>query len=141
MANSKHDAVWEWIQTCPYIKDLFFNFSQSSPGNTTLIPSDTVLAEYIDGGSLRRYECTLTRIIQCSFEPNDTANLDAVSEFERIHAWIQEQNDAENFPAFPPGEFPTEIFVLPNESGYAVAQDLKSAKYMLQFQIEYQKGR
>ena len=68
------------------------------------------------------------------------ALLDAVTEFEQIHAWIQQQNDAGNLPEFPEGETPHEIFVLPNESGYAVAQDLSSAKYMLQFQIEYMKG-
>ena len=30
--------------------------------------------------------------------------------------------------------------VLPNESGYMVAQDMTLAKYMIQFQIEYLKG-
>lgn len=140
MANNKHSAVWDWLQTCPHIKDLFFNFSQSDPGDTALIPSDTVINEFIDGSSLRRYDCALTRIISCTFEPNDTANIDAVTEFEQIHAWIQQQNDAGNLPEFPEGETPYEIFVLPSESGYAVAQDLSSAKYMLQFQIEYMKG-
>ena len=30
--------------------------------------------------------------------------------------------------------------MLPNESGYMVAQDFTQAKYMIQFQIEYTKG-
>ena len=140
MANNKHNAVWTWLQTCPHIKNLFFNFSQSDPGDTTLIPSETVMEEYIDGSSRRRYDCALTRIMTCSFDPNDTANIDAVTEFEQIHEWLRQQNDSGNFPRFPQGEHPDEIIVLPDESGYVVAQDLTSAKYMLQFQIEYQKG-
>ena len=140
MATNKHEAVWDWIQTCPHIKDLFFNFSQSDPEDTALIPSETVLAKYIDGSSLRRYDCALTRILRCSFEPNDTANIDSVVDFEQIVAWLEEQNENGNFPEFPDGETPHEIFVSPNESGFAVAQDLSAAKYMLQFQIEYMKG-
>lgn len=140
MRNSKHDAVWEWLQTCPHIKNLFFNFSRSAPGDTTLIPADTIMEEYIDGSSRRRYQCTLTCVMHCTYDPNDTANLDAVSEFEQIHAWIQRQNDTGNFPKFPVGETPAEIIITPDEIGYVVANDLSSAKYMLQFEIEYQKG-
>lgn len=98
------------------------------------------MEEYIDGSSRRRYDCVLTRIMTCSFDPNDTANIDAVTEFEKIHEWLRRQNDSGNFPRFPQGERPDEIIVLPDESGYVVAQDLTAAKYMLQFQIEYQKG-
>lgn len=140
MEINKHQAVWDWLQTCPYIKDLFFNFSQSDPEDTALIPSEMVLARYLDGSSLRRYDCALTRIERLSFEPNDTANIDSVVDFEKIIAWLEEQNDLGNFPVFPDGETPTEITVSPNESGFAVAQDENVAKYMLQFQIEYLKG-
>lgn len=140
MANNKHAAVWEWLQTCPYIKDLFFNFSQSDPGDTALVPSESIVETYLDGSSLRLYSCALTSVIRCTFEPNDTANIDAASEFERIIDWLREQCDSGNFPPFPTGETPQDIILLPNESGFFAAQDMSAAKYMLQFQIEYLKG-
>lgn len=141
MTNNKHQAVWDWLQTCPHIKDLFFNFSQSEPEDTELVPAESVVEEYLDGSKLCRYHCALTRVLRCSFEPNDLSNIQAVVEFEKINQWLETQNDLGNFPAFPAGEYPLEITVYPNESGFAAAQDLELCKYTLQFQIEYLKEK
>lgn len=139
MTDSKHSAVWDWLATCPHIRDMFFNLSQSDVGDTALVPSESVYQTFIDGSSIRLYNVALTRVMYCSFEPNDMANIMNLVDFEQLAEWVDERNAALDFPAFPEGEIVQEIRVLPNESGFMVAQDATSCKYQLQFQIEYLK--
>lgn len=140
MATNKHQAVWDWLTQCPHIGDLFFNASRAEDGNTQLVPSDQEVTSYIDGSSLRRYNCALTRFLAYSADPNDASNIDAVVDLEAVAEWVDAQVAAGNLPAFPAGESAQDARVLPNESGYMVAQDMTLAKYMIQFQIEYLKG-
>lgn len=137
MDNTKHSAVWDWLAGCPYIHDLFFALAQTDNGDTALTPSESVSMEFIDGSSLRLYNVALTRVMPCSFEPNDMMNIENLVDFELLGEWVDDQNAAQAFPAFPAGESVQEIRVLPNDSGFMVAQDGTSCKYMLQFQIEY----
>lgn len=137
MAKSKHDAVWDWLLTCPHIRDLFFNHMQTDDGDTSLIPSDEVVKEYLDGSSKRHYNATLARVQMISFEPNDRANIEQLVDFEQLETWLDDQNAARNYPVFPDGSSVEEIRVLPSASGYMVAQDMRSCKYQLQFQIVY----
>lgn len=139
MNDTKHSAVWDWLAACPHIADLFFNLSQTDAGDTALVPSETVAMTFIDGSTLRQYNVALTRIMPCSFEPNDMTNLANLVDFEQLADWVDEQNAGQAFPAFPEGSVVQEIRVLPNESGFMVAQDGTFCKYMLQFQIEYVK--
>ena len=137
MASNKHRAVWDWLQRCPLIGDLFFNAYNGKTGGTCLVPSDQRTGEYIDGSELHNYNCALTRFQQFSGDPNDMANITAVTDLEELGEWIKAQLSAGNLPNFPEECRITDIRVLPNESGYMVAQDFTQAKYMIQFQIEY----
>ena len=137
MASNKHRAVWDWLQSCPMIGDLFFNAMSAKVGGTCLVPSDQKTGNYIDGSELHNYNCALTRFQQFSGDPNDMANITAVTDLEELGEWVKTQVRAGNLPAFPDTCRITDIRVLPNESGYMVAQDFTQAKYMIQFQIEY----
>lgn len=137
MASSKHRAVWDWLMTCPMIGDLFFNATPAKSGATCLVPSDQIVERYIDNSELRHYNCALTRFQAFSSDPNDMANITAVTDLEELADWLEAQTAAGNLPEFPEGCEVQEIRVLPNESGYMVAQDFTQAKYMIQFQIDY----
>ena len=137
-SNDKHTTVWEWLRTCPHIGDMFFNASRAEDGNTQLVPSDQEVIRYIDGSSLRNYNCALTRFMAYSQDPNDEANIAAVLDLEAVAEWIDAQMEAGTLPEFP-GCVVNEARVLPSESGYMVAQNGTLAKYMIQFQIEYMK--
>lgn len=136
-ASNKHRAVWDWLEGCPLIGDLFFNAMTAKLGGTCLVPSDQKIEEYIDGSEKHNYNCALTRFQQFSGDPNDMANITAVTDLEELGDWVKRQVRAGNLPEFPEGTQITDIRVLPNESGYMVAQDFSQAKYMIQFQIEY----
>lgn len=139
MENNKHRAVWAWLMDCPYIADLFFNCAQSDGGDVALTPSESIVQEFIDGSSLRSYVVALTRVAPCSFEPNDAQNIDQLEDFDQLKRWIETQSAAGCYPEFPDGEVVQDIALLPCESGFIVAQDARSCKYMLQFRIEYLK--
>lgn len=141
MIKNRHAAVWEWLQKCPYTKDLFFSIASDENGGTNLIPSETVAETYIDGSSLRYYDCALTRFDACTLEPNDDMNLQRLEAFELLGRWIEEQMETGNYPDFPEGETIQEISVLANEGGFMAAQDMDLCKYMLQFRIEYLKEK
>ena len=137
MASDKHRAVWDWLQSCPYIGDLFFNAALAKSGCTVLVPSDQTAEAYTDGSEKRWYDCALTRFQPFSADANDACSIEAVTDLEELCEWIAAQSRARNFPAFPAGYDVYDIRVLPAESGYMVAQDMTMAKYMIQFRIEY----
>lgn len=137
MASSKHTAVWNWLLTCDLIGDLFFNAMTERIGGTCLVPSESVVEEYIDGSEKRNYNCALTRFQPFSSDPNDMANITTVTDLEELCDWVREQVEDGDLPEFPTGSTVTDIRVLPNESGYMVATDFTVAKYMIQFQVEY----
>jgi hypothetical protein len=123
--------------TCPHIGDMFFNAGMADDGNTMLIPSESDVETYIDGSTRKLYNCALTRFLPYSSDPNDTANIISLIDFEKIAEWRGDALQSGNVPAFPNGYTLNDIRVLPNESGFSVAQDMTQQKYMIQFQIEY----
>ena len=139
MASNKHRAVWDWLQSCPYIGDLFFSAAQPKAGCTVLVPSDQLVDEYINGTQQRNYNCALTRFQAFTADANDASSITVVTDLEELGEWVEKQARLGNVPAFPEGTQITDIRVLPNESGYMVAQDMTMAKYMIQFQISYDK--
>lgn len=138
MADSKHKAVWDWLLTCPHIADLFFNYAQTTNAeDTQLIPSELQIAQFIDGSKLMRYTVSLVRFVPISGDPNDLKNINNLVDFEMVNEWVDGQNREMNFPEFPEGCIVEEVKALPNTAGFAVAQDFSSAKYMMQFQVQY----
>ena len=138
MTDSKHAAVWEWLMQCPHVGDLFFNLSDGEIGSTKLIPSESISQTYIDGTTLRNYDCTLTRFEACTLDPNDDMNIESLQKFEKLAAWIEEQAENGSFPDFPEGQTVCEITVLTNEGGFMALQEMDICKFMLQFRIEYE---
>ena len=138
---NKHEAVWNWLQTCPHIRDMFFNAGRADGGYTQLVPAESVKAEYINGSKLMLYECTLVRWMEISFEPNDESNIEDLVDFDKLGEWVEAQNAAGNFPELSGKDTVQEIFVSPNQAGYIAMMGTGLAKYMLQFQIEYVKER
>lgn len=141
--KTRHEAVWDWLLTCPYIHDMFFNFSTVENGGTVLVPTtafnDTAEQEFVDGSSIRVYEFSIVRFSVYSTAPNDTKNIDVLVDVEHIAAWIEEQDAAGSYPVFPAGCHILGIEVLPSTGGYVSAWDESGAKYMLQIRIRYEK--
>lgn len=140
--KTRHEAVWDWLLTCPHIRDLFFEFSEATQGGAVLAPltafGDAVETEFVDGSSIRNYEFGIARFDAYTTEPNDTRNLDALAAAEEIAAWVEQQAAAGNYPAFPAGCAVLDVEVLPSGE-HVSAWDDAGAKYMLQIRIRYEK--
>ena len=139
--GSIHEGVWNWLLTCSYIKDLFFNFGRVESTDTILVPvsDDQILTRYIDGTTERRYTFSLVRYDVMTDTPNDTTNLDVQVNAELLVAWINEQKQAGNYPTLPEGCVPYDM--APAETGVSpfAAQDETQAKFIFQFTIDYLK--
>lgn len=134
-------AIWDWLMTCPLIKDLYFQFGEAANENTVLVPvtayKDRTVKAFIDGSAIRHCDFALVRFEAVSTEPNSTQNIDTQQHVESLAAWIDEQGGAGNFPVFPATRRPQRVYALPTETGFVSAQGEHMAKFMLQFRIEY----
>lgn len=140
MTESIHEAVMNWLRTCPHISGLCFNFGPFQDGATVVIPTDSLREEYAGGAQERRYAFELTRCLPASFDPDDPGNVAMQAEMENISAWIAEQDRLKNYPAFPDGCIVGGVLPLDVSASYVAAQDENLAKYMMPFAIDYLKG-
>ena len=138
-----HKAVWEWLLPCKAIKNLTFNFLADDTGTVGLIPQnnfvDETIQEFNDGSSERRYSVTFVCLEHLTTEKNTTKNIDVVEQIGDIITWINEQNAAEAFPAFPEGYNINEIRA--TSDGQDVQTDSeKVVRYGFTIEILYFKG-
>jgi hypothetical protein len=120
---------------------MFFNFSEGGDGDTVIAPvtafNDTEAESYVDGSSLRYYDFAIIRFANFTNDPNGQENIDCLLDVEAGAAWVEEQDEAGNFPAFPSDCDVQEVEVLPSSTGYVAGMDERTAKYMVQIRIEY----
>ncbi len=141
--TGKHEAVWDWLLTCPEIHDLYFNFARASDGDAVLIPESAYNDEwqdgmpYIDGSGMKNYDFAIALFKNFSTVPNSTENVEALIDAERIAGWIDAQGEAHNYPAFPENCTIMDLYTLPLSAGAIAAQNDTGVKYQFQFRIEY----
>lgn len=141
MTKGIHLALWKWFAQCASITKLFFNFSGTADEDTVIATSgDIALETYIDGGQRRRYSFELIRYLPATFEANDPGNIEMLEDVETIIEWTRQQITAGNLPILPEGCTAEDISVLDAYDGYAAWQDENTAKYMIPFALDYQKG-
>lgn len=143
MTNDKAGAVMKWLYTCPYIRDLYLNFSKSENGDTVLVP-DTAYSDewaenspFIDGSGDKIYTFSIIRFVPYSTAPNSSENAEILCDVQSIAAWIDEQAEKKNYPVFPENCIVTGMEVLPFANGGLAGVDDSGAKYMFSIQILY----
>lgn len=105
--KDKHIAVWEWLLTCPVIRNLYFNYARAADGDTALIPESAYNdvwqddMPYIDGSGMKNYDFAIALYKDFSTVPNSTENIEALRDAERIAEWIDTQGKAHNLSRFP----------------------------------------
>lgn len=135
--GSINGAVWDWLQSCPHLGDMFFSAGLAERGDTVLVPSCEIAEKYIDGTALYRYTASLTRILPISNDPNDTFNIDTVVDADKVGIWVEERCESGDLPILPDGYALDDVQLLPHTGGWVMAQDQTQMKYMLEFQIDY----
>ena len=111
MVNNKHQAVIDYLVTCPTIQDspLFFNFINAQDGTNqflTVSNDEYTSTKYIDGSVQKIY--TFTILTFKSVNDREIVRIpgyqnENVSDMEDVQAlidWIQEQEEIHNYPDF-----------------------------------------
>lgn len=133
--QNKSKIVMDWLMQCPQIRDLFFGFTQAESGNRMFvpIPDERCIKEFLDESAVKSYELALIAYQTFSDVPNSDENTEIQFDLEKIMNWVEEQNEAENFPDLPNVEEVKCLENMPNLSGV----DEQCAKYMFTIQIIY----
>lgn len=111
MVNNKHQAVIDYLVTCPTIQDspLYFNFINAQDGTNqflTVSNDEYTSTKYIDGSVQKIYTFTILtfksvndiEIVQIPGYKNE--NLSDMEDVQALIDWIQEQEEIHNYPDF-----------------------------------------
>ena len=107
----KQEAVVEFLLTCPYIQSspLFYNFGKEESDNKQLIThaNDVKLnVPFIDGSVRKRFTFTIIDYKAVAYRAIPTRsgatdeNLDSELEVQQLIEWVDEQEEARNYPNF-----------------------------------------
>lgn len=152
----KNKAVVDFLMTCDYIKNnpLFFNFGQAKSDNKQIVTvaNDVRVNEpFIDGSVRKRYTFTIIDYKSIAYNAvvmrtvNNTStpvseNLDTAFEARQVAEWIEEQNDARNYPDFGTDCTIDDMTVgtnEPNVGGVDRSITPALAKYSISIKIDY----
>lgn len=152
MANvDKNQAVIDYLITCPQIQanPLYFNFLNAKDGNKQLISSGndkSMNKPFIDGSVQKRFTFTIIDYRSIAYQAivkqagYVNENVEEALDVQGIMDWIEEQNDARNFPDFGSDCEIDEIRTLtdnPNLNGVDTSVTPALAKYSMSIQIDY----
>ena len=138
---TKHDAMMEFFK--PKIEELAgqlpgFNFSSSDPDAVAFVTnySDKIRKKYVRAAEK---EYTFSVIITKPYSGNtDDANLEAMNFAQAFMKWLDEQNNARNYPKFPENcqiKKMENLQNMPNLAGVNMQEGL--ARYMIQCRLIY----
>lgn len=153
---NKESAIIAFLRECPAIagNPLFFNFINAKPDNKQIVTSGNekfMQKPYIDGSVAKRYTFTIidfkSVVYQAIVNPSPldsesyhNENVESYIDIQAIIDWVDEQNDARNFPNFGDTCEIEEMRVL-TENPVLNGTDTQSkpalAKYSFAIQIDY----
>ncbi len=138
MNQNKNAAMWEYLMQYPALYEyLKFNTTDAEIGESSFSTVQGTAWEkrFVRGHGIKRYDFALAQVRAYD---TGTSQVNAAEMFdtEKFMLWIQEQNEAGNFPDFP--EQVISIECLDNmPSVAAVSEDGTAAKYMFQCRVRY----
>ncbi len=102
---NKYQAVMDLISTCPLVGyDAYFNFIDEThnDNNTSLVtvPYGTLVKKYVDGDSLKKFQCEIRQVKPMSRYSNTSENIEQMQIVQEFLDWINEQGKDGNFPDF-----------------------------------------
>lgn len=152
----KNQAVIDYLMTCSYIQNnpLFFNFIEAKDNNKQIvtIANDKIIDRpYIDGSVLKRYSFSLMDYKSVSYQslvnivgtdvPSiSNENVDEYLDVQKIMDWIEDQEEAKNYPDFGDDCLIERIYTAtdnPMLNGVDTSLKPALAKYSITIQIEY----
>ena len=131
------NAMAQWLGTCPLLdgQRLNANYLGPEPLEYALIeaPTTPVLAQYLDGSSLRQKAVALTAVQD--YSPDLLQQLAASGFWGDLADWVEAQSEAGQLPDLGPGRGAVSVAVT---ATHAVLQaTAQTARYQIQLQLIY----
>lgn len=136
--ENKHTAVWDWLYQNEDIKRLYFNFSDTRTGNTTIATgtANAKIKEYTNGDKLKAYDFSLIQYKTLNtVDVNSEENAETMFDAEKLMEWVEEQDEKKNYPRFK-GCVVTKVENMQNMPSLAGMDDA-TAKYLFSVRITY----
>lgn len=147
----KNQAIIDYLITCPKIQEnpLYFNFIHGNEDDKQIITTsnDKVIDKpYVDGSVMKRFTFTIIdfksvayrAIVKDGSRPDE--NVEDLLQVQEIIDWIDEQNEARNFPNFGEDCIVENITTTannPNLNGVDSNVSPALAKYSISIQVNY----
>lgn len=147
----KNKAIIEYLFQCPTLANspLFFNFAEAEDNNKQILTTandKAIQKPFIDGTVLKKFTFTIIDYRSVIYQalvnvPGfSNENVEELIDVQSLIDWIDEQNDALNFPNFGESCVVEEIQALtdtPNLNGVDTSTSPSLAKYSVSIQVQY----
>jgi len=120
---NKDKAVLEWLRGNDALRSLpLFGFMQNDVFSSCVVPMPSAAAqvEYMDGSRRKQYSFMLRLQVPLS-QTYDEVNTEAMAMMRDWMAWLEAQEEAENYPDFGGGVYDYEVRVGANMPSVALA--------------------
>lgn len=133
------NAIMDYLKACPLLKDGAFRFDAlgDTPVEYTVDMEtyDNVVLPYVDGTKIMRLQAMFGS--REAYDLDRLQNMANIAFYEDFANWIEEQNEARNFPALPERCVPDAIQTL--GPGYLFNEDGRTARYQIPIECTYTK--
>lgn len=139
MATNKHQALHDWVATCPLLTDTpLFDFLSERDGSVALSPTatDTWVKRYVRDSGIKQYSFQLQRMAAVS-DSTDATNTENMQIIQSWVDWLEAQQKAENFPDFGENCYGYRIMTLNNMPTLAMRYENGMGKYTFPATIQY----
>lgn len=131
------EALLDYFEQFPLLKGGCLNLDFLPPDAKSyaveINPSESVVEAYIDGSAVRQLE-----FVFCSTEyygEFTRQHIDNSGFYERLAEWVKENNKSGVLPVISNGKEAEQLLVL--TPGYLFQNDLQTARYQIQFKLQY----
>lgn len=145
--TQKHQALWDWLYTCPDIQSLYFIQGEYDESHELKLNEQVVYTpqatgvdawekRYMRDKGIKLYSFAVSQYAPMVSQVNNNANITVINAFEKIVSWVEEQNRIKNHPLFPADSKILKVEAFP---GTIAGTDEKGVKLQFITQIRYQK--
>ncbi len=134
------DSIRTFLKSCPLLKGnaINVNYLGDTPVKYSIdiIPCLPVIKKYIDGGTLRQYQFSLSS--REAYDENALENMKVAQFFEEFEEYIEQQNEVGNLPKLSDEKLtPIELEIM--STGFLSSQDGKTARFEVDCRLIYRR--
>ena len=137
MIKTNIEAIREYFRECPLLVENKINIDGLPDADLEYsidpVPATPIVKAYVDGSSLRQVVFVLASRNQ--YGPDVSLAIQASGFYEKLSAWLEEQNRNKQLPVLGGGRSAQSIEA--QTDGYLFSTDRTTARYQIQLRMLY----